>query len=335
MTDPLSGRRILVTGGTGFIGSNIVRRLVERGASVRSLDDDSRGAIRRLSDVHGDLDVITRDIRDADAVSGAVRGVDSVLHMAAVNATELFYAKPELVLEVAVKGTTNVIDACLRHRVPELFVASSSEVYQDAPKVPTAEDVPLAIPDPLNPRYSYAGGKIISELLAINYGRRHFDRVVIFRPHNVYGPDMGWDHVIPQLTMRLLRARSQDLMPVPLKVEGTGHETRAFMFIDDAVAAVLLLVEAAEHLVIYHVGSDDEVTIAALAATLGRALGTEVELVPGPLREGSPLRRCPDVRRLRGLGHSPRVTLVEGIRRTVDWYVAHAEDRPPRTRPER
>ncbi len=106
-------------------------------------------------------------------------------------------------LEVGVKGMINVIDGCIKENVKELVLASSSEVYQTPEKVPTDETVALSIPDPLNPRYSYGGGKIISELMAINYGRKHFDKVVIFRPHNVYGPDMGWEHVIPQFVLRM------------------------------------------------------------------------------------------------------------------------------------
>ena len=92
----------------------------------------------------------------------------------------------------------SVLDACRHHGIRELVLASSSEVYQTPPGIPTPENVPLSVPDPLNPRYSYGGGKIICELMAINYGRQGFDRVLIFRPHNVYGPDMGWEHVLPQ-----------------------------------------------------------------------------------------------------------------------------------------
>ena len=107
----------------------------------------------------------------------------------------------------ACKGMINVIDACRAHGVGRLMLASSSEVYQTPPQVPTDESAPLVVPDPLNPRYSYGGGKIISELMAINYGRKFFERVLIFRPHNVYGPDMGCEHVIPQFALRLKTRR--------------------------------------------------------------------------------------------------------------------------------
>src|SRR4029079_1992631 len=98
---------------------------------------------------------------------------------------------------------SNVTYSCRKHNIGTLMLASSSEVYQTPPKVPTDETAPLAIPDPLNPRYSYGGGKLISELMPINYARKYFNRVLIFRPHNIYGPDMGWEHVVPQLTLRL------------------------------------------------------------------------------------------------------------------------------------
>ena len=183
----ISGTRFLVTGGTGFIGSGLVRGLLAAGAFVRSLDNDSRGARGRLASLkehHGNkLELVDGDIRDAKAVAAATEGVDSVAHLAYVNGTEFFYSKPELVLEVAVKGMINVLDACEEHGVRDVVLASSSEVYQTPPSVPTDESAPLSVPDVLNPRYSYGGGKIISELLAINYGRKKLDRVTIFRPH--------------------------------------------------------------------------------------------------------------------------------------------------------
>ena len=203
---PMSGRRILVTGGSGFIGSALVKALVKDGNTVRVLDDNSRGAPRRLEEVKNDIEFIGGDVRDAAAVERAVRGMDEVHHLAFVNGTEFFYSAPELVLDVGVKGMINVIDACRAANVRNLVLASSSEVYQTPPQVPTDESAPLLVPDPTNPRYSYGGGKIISELMAINYGRKLFDRVLIFRPHNVYGPDMGFEHVVPQFALRLKKA---------------------------------------------------------------------------------------------------------------------------------
>src|SRR5258707_1472532 len=194
----LQGRRILVTGATGFIGSALVRALSGRGARVRCLDNNSRGTRDKLGTAIGQVELVIGDIRDLETVRRAVRGMDTVCHLAYVNGTEFFYQKPALVLEVAVKGMMNVVDACLAESVGDLVVASSSEVYQDAERIPTPEDVPLTVPDVCNPRYSYGGGKIITELLPMNYGRERFKRATIFRSHNVYGPDMGQVHVSPQ-----------------------------------------------------------------------------------------------------------------------------------------
>ena len=321
--------KILVTGGSGFIGSALVTALVRAGHAVRVLDDNSRGAPRRLRPVEKDIEFIAGDIRDAGAVARASAGMDEVHHLAFVNGTEFFYSQPELVLDVGVRGMVNVIDACRANKVGTLVLASSSEVYQSPPKVPTAEDAPLTIPDPLNPRYSYGGGKLISELMAINYGRKFFERVLIFRPHNVYGPDMGWEHVIPQFALRLHRlSRAHPAGALPFEIQGSGQETRSFCFVDDLVAGVLVMRDKGEHLGIYHVGTMDEVTIADLAQRVAKAAGRDIALVPGPLQAGGTQRRCPDISKLAALGYKPRVPLDAGLKTTLDWYWRNADLAP-------
>jgi nucleoside-diphosphate-sugar epimerase len=313
----------LVTGGTGFIGSALVRRLVQEGHRVRVLDDNSRGAARKLGAAAAVVELCTGDIRDSDAVNRAVRGTDCVCHLAYVNGTEFFYSKPEMVLDVAVKGMTNVLDACMAHGVRDLVLASSSEVYQTPPVVPTPEDVPLSVPDVLNPRYSYGGGKILSELMLINYGRKFLTRATVFRSHNVYGPDMGWEHVVPQFITRMAalvakpRAGSE---VIDFPIQGTGHETRAFVYISDLIDGVMRVLEHGEHLGIYHIGIDVETTIADLAHAIAHSFGHRIRVVPGERREGGPLRRCPDITRMRSLGYQPRIPLAEGLAATVDWY---------------
>ena len=317
----IPGRRFLVTGGTGFIGSALVRGLVSRGARVRCFDNHSRGVGTRLGEAIRHVDMVTGDIRDAAAVKEAMRGVDTVCHLAYVNGTEFFYEKPELILEVAVKGMMNVVDACMAHGVPELILASSSEVYQNAPTIPTPEDVPLVVPDPFNPRYSYGGGKIISELLTINYGRKHFERAVIFRPHNVYGPDMGNEHVIPQFALRMRRAcdtPSRGVVRFP--IQGTGQETRAFINIDDLTDGLLRVIERGEHLNVYNIGTTDEVTIADVARLVAACFNRPLEIVPSEALPGSSRRRRPDISKLQALGFAPSISLASGIAATVAWY---------------
>ncbi|WP_207457017.1 SDR family NAD(P)-dependent oxidoreductase [Azospirillum sp. SYSU D00513] len=313
----------LVTGGSGFIGAALVNRLVRDGHKVRVLDDNSRGHTGRLADVLDHVEFITGDIRDAEAVNRAVRGVDGVLHLAAVNGTKHFYEKPEVVLDVGVRGMLNVLDACRANNVGDLVVASSSEAYQTPPMVPTPEDIPLVVPDVLNARYSYGGSKLISELLAVNWGRTGFDRVAIFRPHNVYGPDMGWEHVVPEFVRRAVSAI--DLAPrgpVPFPIQGDGTQTRAFVHIDDAIDGIMTVTEKGEHLGIYHIGNPEEVTIAELARQVVAALGREADVLAGPPAPGGTARRSPDIARLRALGYEPRIPLAQGLPGVVEWYAA-------------
>ena len=321
---------ILVTGGSGFIGSALVKSLVRDGHTVRVLDDHSRGAPRRLKAVEGDIEFVGGDIRDAELVKRAVRGVDEVHHLAFVNGTEFFYSAPELVLDVGVKGMINVIDACRSEGVRSLVLASSSEVYQTPPQVPTDEHAPLIVPDPTNPRYSYGGGKIISELMAINYGRKFFDRVLIFRPHNVYGPDMGWEHVVPQFALRLKAvAAKQAHGKLRFELQGDGRQTRSFCHVDDLVAGVLVMRAKGEHLGIYHVGTTEEITIGELATEVAAHAGREIELIHRPAPEGGTERRCPDITKLARLGYQPHVPLSQGLPPTVDWYWANEDLAPP------
>jgi nucleoside-diphosphate-sugar epimerase len=315
---------ILVTGGSGFIGSALVKALIRGGHAVRVLDDNSRGSQRRLRDVEKDIEFVPGDIRDADTVKHCVRGVDEVCHLAFVNGTEFFYSAPELVLDVGVKGMTNIVDACQAEGVGSLVLASSSEVYQTPPQVPTDEHAPLVVPDPTNPRYSYGGGKIISELMAINYGRKYFERVLIFRPHNVYGADMGWEHVIPQFALRMKAAAGKQRGgKIPFKIQGDGSQTRSFCHVDDLVAGVLAMRAKGEHLGIYHVGTREEVTIAELAARVASHAGCEIELIAETAPEGATARRCPDIAKLERLGYRPQVRLSQGLPPTLDWYWAH------------
>jgi len=316
--------RVLVTGGSGFIGSALVKALLRDGCAVRALDNNSRGAARRLKDVEKDIEFIAGDIRDPRAVVDAVRSVDEVHHLAFINGTEFFYSAPELVLDVGVKGMINVLDACRGANVRTLVLASSSEVYQTPPKIPTDESAPLIVPDPHNPRLSYGAGKIISEVMAINYGRKFFERVLIFRPHNVYGPDMGWEHVIPQFALRLKKLAAQHTSgPLPFEIQGDGRQTRSFCHVDDLVRGVMVMRAKGEHLSIYHIGTTEEITIAELARRAAAHVGREITLVPRPGPAGSAERRCPDIAKISKLGYVPQVPLSRGLPPTIDWYWAH------------
>src|SRR5471032_454707 len=244
----MASKHYLVTGGTGFIGAALVLRLLKNGNKVRILDNNSRGAVRRLGSASADVELLVGDIRDKDFVSHAVCGVDAVHHLAFVNGTENFYKHPDLVLEVVAKGMIHVVDACIEHHVPELIVASSSEVYQTPPHTPTDESAPLVVPDLMNPRCSYGGGKLFSELYAIHVASAHLGRVVIYRPHNVYGSDMGWEHVIPQFAMRMRKlANESPGGEIIFPIQGSGQETRSFCYIDDFIDGLILVQDHGEN----------------------------------------------------------------------------------------
>jgi len=317
--------RYLVTGGAGFLGSALVRRLVSSGHETVVLDDFSRGKPDRLRGTG--CEIISGDIRDPEIVAHAMHGCQSVVHMAYLQGTQTFYSEPRQVLDVAVRGMLNVLSACEQTGCGEMLLISSSEAYQVASVVPTPETIPLTVPDVLNPRYSYGGGKIACEIMALAWARTGvLDRLVIARPHNVYGPDMGREHVIPEFCIRM--NAQVDKHPegiIPFRIQGSGQETRSFCYIDDCIDQLTLLLNRGEPMNVYHVGTMDEKTIADVAHGVAACYGREVKVVPGTLPQGSPPRRLPDMEKMRQLGHYyyPEVPFPEGLARTVEWYRAN------------
>lgn len=321
-------KRVVVTGGSGFIGAHLVKRLVHDGWNVKVIDNLARGDQRRLQPVSNEIEVSNIDIRNEDAVTQAVVGADVVMHLAAINGTENFYNHPELVLDVGIRGALAVVNACRKSDVPDLVVASSAEVYQTPAIVPTDENIALTLPNSLNPRYSYGGSKIISELIAFNYGRDHFRKVQVFRPHNVYGPDMGTKHVIPQFITRAANAIDSHKLAIPFPIQGSGMETRAFCHVDDAIAGILKMYEKGETREVYHIGNDEEVSIEYLVACLGTTMGLDLQIQPSQAAEGGTVRRCPDISKMRELGYRPKINLREGLKLTTDWYLKNLDYLP-------
>ncbi len=322
-------KKYLITGGTGFIGRSVTKAMVKGGFQVRVLDDNSRGNVESLKEIIKDFEFVNGDIRDPEIVKKASKGMDGVIHLAAVNGTKYFYSIPEVVLDVSTRGIINVIDACLWNGVEEIFAASSSEVYHIPQKVPTPENVPMVIPDLLNPRYSYAGGKVITELYLANYGRKYFRRAVIFRPHNVFGPEMGWEHVIPQFIMRMrdLSLKKQPLVKFP--IQGTGKESRAFIYIDDFINGFEILINKGVHLEVYNIGTDLEIAIEDVAREVSRFFDQKIEVVPGNIQKGGTSRRLPDITKIKRLGFSPKLSFWDGLQITASWYNNNANKKPP------
>jgi nucleoside-diphosphate-sugar epimerase len=306
--------RVLVTGGRGFIGARLVGDLVASGADVRVLDDASRGG----ASLPAEVEQLEGDVRNADVVRAACRGVDVVAHLAAVQGTRNFYEIPDVVLDVNLRGVLNVAQACAAEGVGRLVFSSSSEVYGVPAEFPTPESAPLVVPDPTNPRWSYGSSKIAGELVIVHSARRQGFEYVIVRYHNVYGPAMGEDHVVPQFISRLLR--NEDFT-----VQGDGSQRRSFCYVDDAIPpTAAALSEPAAANGIFNIGNPaEEHSIDELIAALERVSGRTISPRYEPFALEGTDRRLPDVARAtRVLGLRPRVTLQEGLRKTYEWYAS-------------
>jgi nucleoside-diphosphate-sugar epimerase len=307
-------KKILVTGGSGFIGSSITRFLVESGYTVRVLDNNSRGRISRLSDIEKEFEFRVGDIRDENLVYKSLLDIDSVVHLAYINGTASFYSQPEEVLDVGIRGMQNIINGIKNSSVSELYLASSSEVYQKPSVFPTPESVPLVVPDVFNPRYSYGLGKIVQEFMAI-HSTPSLSKKVIFRPHNVYGPDMGTLHVVPELFLKIADTSSDTVT-----LKGDGTQQRSMCEIQDFIHGFSLLLSNAEVPQIVNIGTRFEMTILELASEIASQLRVEKNFLSGLTPSGETDRRLPDISKLEKLGYKPSVSIHEGIAKYCAWF---------------
>ena len=306
-------KKFLVTGGTGFIGSNICKLLIELGHEVTIFDNNSRGKFKRIKEINKKIKFIKGDIRDQKKFFKSLKNVNSIIHLAYINGTKYFYEKPELILDVAIKGLVNIFDGCKKFRIKELYLASSSEVYQTPLKVPTSEEEPLKIPDINNPRFSYGGGKILTELMGINYGRKFFTKIIIFRPHNVYGSNMGNEHVIPELIRKMGKIKKNS----SLKIQGTGKEIRSFIYIKDFISGFHKLLTKGKHLQIYNIGTTQSIKIKDLVLKISKIMKKKIIIKSSALKKGSTKIRKPNIAKIRKLGFKPKYTLDQGLKEII------------------
>ena len=300
----------LITGGQGFIGKAISLSLLDQGNKVIILDNNFRK--KKFFLKHKNLQLIDGDIRNIIHLNKIKNKIDSVVHLAAINGTRNFYEKPNLVLEVGIKGIINIIDFCKIKKIKEIFLASSSEVYQNAPIYPTDEKVRLIIPDPHNPRFSYSSTKIISEILILNSDI--FNKAVIFRPHNIYGPDMGFKHVIPELIIKTIKEKKF------LDIQGNGKNKRSFCYIEDFVDAFNIIIKKGKHKEIYNIGNTEEVKISHLSKLIISLLNKDLKIKLSTKPFYNAIRRLPDIKKLNKLGYKPKINLKKGLKETIDWY---------------
>jgi UDP-glucose 4-epimerase len=314
--------RALVTGGCGFIGSHLARRLVADGWEVDLLDDFSRAAhdedLRALLEAPG-VRLVERDLREPGALDG-LGPHELVFHLAAMLGVANVLEHPYETLRDNNAMLVTVLEwARGQSAPPRLVFASTSEIYAGTLEegllpVPTPEEVPIVVPPRERPRTSYMLSKLYGEALCLAAGVP----VTIVRPHNFYGPRMGMSHVIPELLGRAHAAPDGGT----LEVYSVDHR-RTFCFIDDAVELVLraALAPEAEGRALNAGAQEPECTIREVAEVVCRTVGKTLEILPQPPTPGSPERRAPDLTAMtEATGYTPAVGLEEGVRRTYDWY---------------
>ncbi|MGE3272053.1 MAG: SDR family oxidoreductase [Chloroflexota bacterium] len=303
--------RFLVTGGAGFIGSSLARAVVERGNEVRVLDNFLTGSDENLADLP-DVEVVRGDIRDLDGLRVAMKGVERVLHQAAVPSVARSLKDPLLSNEANITGTLNVLLAARDAGVPRVVFASSSSVYGDTPTLPKVETM---TPSPLSP---YAVTKLTGEHYLKVFHRLYGLETVALRYFNVFGPrqDPTSDYaaVIPLFINKIARGE------VP-HIHGDGTQSRDFTYIDNVVQANLRAAEApgvgGE---VFNVACGQRYTLLDLVAALNTILGTNVHPTFGPDRPGDVKHSLADISKARQmLGYEPSATFEEGLERTVAW----------------
>lgn len=304
--------KVLVTGGAGFIGYHLAHRLAQNENHVTIVDNFSRG---QLDNAVRELDSLTNvELLDLDLTTGDLafaRQFEYVFHMASINGTANFYSRPFEVTKAAIVPTIRLLEAIrASDSLRKFFLASTSEVYassvtRDVEKIPTSEDAFISIDDISNPRWSYAAGKIAAESAVMGAIQQFGISAVVARFHNVYGPRMGYDHVIPALFKKFMEG--------DFRVEG-GSSSRSFIYIDDAVDAVLAsVVNNFDNGPILHIGTSEEIQIGQLARKILSVLGAEAQLEIVAAPRGSVLRRCPDISKLEAMGFTPGTSLDQGL----------------------
>lgn len=306
--------RFMVTGGAGFIGSNLSETLLDKGHSVTVFDNLATGREENLSGIMGRLDFIRGDIRDMAALEAAIKGMDYVIHLAALGSVPRSIEDPATTHEVNATGTLNVLNAARAAKVKRVVCASSSSVYGDTAVLPKEEQM---APSPLSP---YAVSKITGEYYCKAFHRVYGLETVALRYFNVYGrrqdPNSQYAAVIPRFVDAMLRGKS----PV---IYGDGEQSRDFTFVDDCNQAnVKACFAGGAEGMHFNVGYGSKVSINGLFRKIRDSLGSKVEPAYAPPRKGDVRDSLAAISRARDiLGYEPENGIDEGIRKTVEWYL--------------
>jgi UDP-glucose 4-epimerase len=307
--------KVLVTGGAGFIGSNLVRALLERGDDVRVLDNFSTGNRANLAGLARDVEIVEGELRSYERVHAAVRGVELVFHQGALPSVPRSVQDPLTTNAVNVEGTLNVLLAARDEGVRRVVFASSSSVYGNADSLPRVE---TQTPQPISP---YGVAKLAAERYCSSFADVYGLETVALRYFNVFGPRQDprsqYAAVVPKF-IRLIGAGS----PVP--IEGDGHQSRDFTYIANVVEANLAAAEAAGVVgSVLNVATGTSATVNELADAVGRILGKSVERTYRDPRPGDVRASWADIGEARRrLGWEPAVDLEEGLRLTVEAVLA-------------
>lgn len=299
----------LVTGGAGFIGSHIVAALLQRGDQVRVLDNFSTGSRANLAG-HPDIDLIVGDIRDTEAVGRAVKGMDYIIHQAALVSVTQSMAEPLTTHHINVDGTLNILTAALAHNVKRVVMASSCAVYGDNDDLPLRE---TSLPKPMSP---YAASKLIGEVYCQMFSRAYGLSTVCLRYFNVYGPrqdpDGEYAAVIPKFAQRMKNNQA----PI---IYGEGTQTRDFVHVGDIVRANLRSCECDAAIgQIFNVASGSRTSLLNLIDAMNNLLGTDIKGEHAPARDGDIKHSLGDATLIAtALGFKPDISLVDGLRTIV------------------
>ena len=309
-----SGKRVLVTGAGGFIGSHLVERLAELGADTRALIHyNSVGSWGWLeqSPKKKEIEVILGDVRDQDSLQRAIAGVDTVFHLAALIAIPYSYHAPLSYIRTNVEGTANVLQSAIRNNVRLVVHTSTSEVYGTARQVPISEDHPLQGQSPYSA--SKIGGDKIAESFYLSYGLP----IITVRPFNTYGPRQSARAVIPTIVTQALAGTKIHL--------GNLKPTRDLNYVADTVAGFIAAADSPRAVgKVINLGTGREVSIADLTSMILKIIGKELPIVTEETRvrpENSEVDRlCADNRKARQLlNWQPHHTLEDGLAKTIEW----------------
>jgi UDP-glucose 4-epimerase len=307
--------KVLVTGGGGFIGSNLVRALLARGDDVRVLDNFSTGARRNLDGLERDVDVVEGELRSYERVHNAVRGTEIVFHLGALGSVPRSVQDPLTSSAVNVEGTLNVQLAARDEGVRRVVFASSSSIYGNQPELPLRETM---APDPISP---YGVAKLAAERYCVSFSRvYHSFETVVLRYFNVFGPRQDptsqYAAVVPRFVTAIAAGG-------PVTIFDDGEQSRDFTYVDNVVAANLLAADApGVSGRIFNISAGAPTTVDELAETIGRLLGKRVERTYLPPRPGDLRNSWADIGAAREiLGYEPTIDLEEGLRRTAEFLL--------------